>query len=141
MANQAAIHCKYLLATQAINFASDTFKIILMASGFNFNRNTHKVYADVSANELATNYGYTQNTKVLTGVAVTEDDTNEECSVIWGSPSWVASGGALGPVNGAIILDATISGEPIIGFIDFGQDYTQVDGGTLTVANPEVDLI
>src|SRR5271157_4053675 len=141
MANQVAIHFKYLLATKKVDFSADTFKIILMASGFSFNRNTHKAYADVSASELATNYGYTKDTKVLTGVAVTEDDTNEECSVTWGSPSWVASGGSIGPTNGAIILDSTISGEQIVGFIDFAQDFTQVDGGTLTVANPEVDVI
>jgi hypothetical protein len=141
MANQAAIHFKYLLATKAVSFASDSFKIILMASGFNFDRNNHKVHADVVANELATNYGYTQDTKTLTSVVVLEDDTNEECSVKWGNPSWTASGGSIGPANGAIILDATISGEAIVGFIDFGQDFTQVDGGTLTIANPEVDLI
>ena len=49
MASTASNKIKYLLATKAIDFLNDSFKIILMASGFVFDKDTHHGYADVSA--------------------------------------------------------------------------------------------
>jgi hypothetical protein len=134
---------KYLLAKKAIDFSADSFKIILMASGFVFDQDAHEAYANVSASELATGNGYTQNTLVLTGVAVTEDDTNDRCSVTWSNASWTASGGSIGPTPGAIIFDDTVTtptADPIVGYIDFGGEQTQADGGALTLTNLELRL-
>jgi hypothetical protein len=140
MANQAPNHIKYLLATKAIDFSTDTFKIILMASGFSFNKDSHATYADVSAYELSTGFGYTQFAKTLAGISVTEDDLNDRCSVTWNNVQWTASGGSIGPACGAIIIDDTATDDPIVGFIDFGGDYTQNDGGVATVADIEVRI-
>jgi len=140
MANQASNHLKYLLATKAIDFANDSFKIILMDSGFVFDKDAHEEYADVSAQELATGFGYTQNNKVLANVVVTEDDTNDICSIVWDPVTWTASGGPIGPSPGAIIFDDTVANDPIVGFIDFGTEYTQIDGGTATITNIEVRI-
>ena len=140
MASTASNKVKYLLAKKAIDFSADSFKIILMASGFTFNKDTHHGYADVSASELSTGYGYTINTKVLTGVAVTEDDTDDRTEVTWANAAWTASGGSIGPTPGAIIFDDTVTtptADPIIGYIDFGGNQTQVDGGIATVSNIE----
>lgn len=135
MANQLSNKMKYLLATKAIDFANDTFKIILMSSNFVFNKDTHEKYSDVSASELATANGYTQFDKTLSGVSVTEDDTNDMCSVTWSNVSWTATGGPIGPSAGAIIIDDTLTDDPIIGFIDFGQSYTQQDGGVFSITS------
>ena len=140
MASTASNKIKYLLAKKVIDFSADSFKIILMASGFTFNKDTHHGYADVSANELATGYGYTQNTKVLAGVTVTEDDTDDRTEVTWTNPTWTASGGSIGPTPGAIIFDDTVTtptADPIVGYIDFGGEQTQVDGGIATISNVE----
>jgi hypothetical protein len=140
MASTASNKIKYLLAKKAIDFSADSFKIILMASGFIFNKDTHHGYADVSASELGTGFGYTVNTKVLAGVAVTEDDTDDRTEVTWSNPVWTASGGSIGPSPGAIIFDDTVTtptADPIVGYIDFGGDQTQVDGGAVTIANVE----
>jgi hypothetical protein len=134
---------KFLLASKVIDFANDSFKIILMASGYTFDVDTDHGYANVSDHELGTGYGYTINTKTLAGVAVTEDDTNDRCSVTWNNVTWTASGGDIGPVVGAIIFDDTVTtptADPIIGYIDFGGAQTQVDGGVATVANIEVRI-
>jgi len=134
---------KFLLASKAIDFANDTFKIILMNTGFVFDRDTHHGYADVSAYELATGNGYTQNDKTLSGVTVTEDDTDDRCEVTWNNVQWTASGGSIGPTPGAIIFDDTVTSpqaDPIIGYIDFGGDQTQADGGVATIANIEVRI-
>jgi hypothetical protein len=137
---------KFLLASKIIDFANDSFKIVLMQSGFVFNKDTHHGYADVSASELATGNGYTANTKTLAGVAVTEDDTDDRCEVTWNNVTWTASGGAIGPTPGAIIYDDSVVAagvtvaDPVVGYIDFGGDQTQADGGTATISNVEVRI-
>lgn len=147
MSSTASNKLKFLLASKIIDFANDAFKIILMQSGFVFNKDTHHGYADVSASELATANGYTVKTKALAGVTVTEDDTNDRCSITWSNVSWVASGGAIGPSPGAIIFDDTVVAagvtvaDPILGYIDFGGDQTQADGGTSTISNIEIRII
>jgi hypothetical protein len=138
MSNKASNHIKYLVMTGVINFLTDQFKAILMDTGFAYNPDTHSQYADISAQELAAGNGYLQKAKVLAGVAVLEDDINNRCSVTWTNPSWVAAGGPIGPSPGMIIIDETVANDPIVGYVDFLSEYTQVDGGTFTVANPEV---
>lgn len=140
MASTASNKIKYLMATKVIDFATDSFKIILMASGFTFNKDTHHGYADVVGQELSTGYGYVQNTKLLTLVAVTEDDTDDRTEVTWQNPTWTASGGSIGPTPGAIIFDDTVTvpiADPIVGYVDFGGEQVQIDGGVATIANPE----
>lgn len=143
MASELSNKIKYLMGIKAIDFANDSFKIILMASGFVFDKDAHHAYADVSASELATGYGYTRDTKTLTGVALTEDDTNDRLSVTWSNVTWTASGGNIGPTPGAIIYDdtpTTPTANPIVGYIDFGGEQTQVDGGVATISSIEFRL-
>lgn len=140
MANQVSNHAKYQIVSGNIDFDADTFKIILMATGFTYNKDTHATYADVSASELATGNGYTQNTKTLANVAVTEDDTNDRASVTWDDVVWTASGGSIGPTPGAIIFDDTSSDDTILGFIDFTTDQTATSGGTFTIPDIEFRL-
>lgn len=143
MASTASNKIKYLLATKAIDFANDTFKIILMQTGFTFDKDTHHGYADVSASELATGNGYTAGGATLSGVAVTEDDTDDRTEITWNNATWTASGGSIGPSPGAIIYDDTVTtptADPVVGYIDFGGDQTEADGGTATIANIEVRI-
>jgi len=143
MASVLSNKIKYLLASKAIDFANDSFKIILMDTGFVFNKDTHHAYANISAYELATGNGYTQNTKTLAGVTVTEDDTDDRCEITWDNVQWTASGGSIGPTPGAIIFDDTVTtptADPVVGYIDFGGEQTQVDGGVATIANVEVRI-
>jgi len=134
---------KFLLASKAIDFANDSFKIILMASGFTFNKDTHHGYADVSASELADGDGYTTGGATLANVAVTEDDTDDRCEITWDNAAWTASGGSVGPTPGAIIFDDTVTtpqADPVVGYINFGGEQTQADGGVATVSNIEVRI-
>jgi len=55
----------YLMAIGAVHPLTDSFKIILMASGFAFDRDTHHGYADVSASELATGMDTPETRKPL----------------------------------------------------------------------------
>lgn len=140
MATEASNKIKYLLATKVIDFANDVFKIALMQSGFTFNKDTHHGYADISGNELATANGYTAGGNTLAGVSLTEDDTDDRTEVTWNNTTWNAAGGSIGPSPGAIIYDDTAADDPIVGYIDFGGDQTQADGGTATISSIEFRL-
>ena len=139
MASKVTQNFLYLMAKSDIDFDIDSFVIILMKSGFTFNRATHHKYADVSASELDTGNGYTQKTKALTGISITRDDTNFKAVVAWGNPSWIASGGPIGPACGAFILDDTHADDPLLQYIDFGGDGTEPAGGTFTITNPKFE--
>ena len=144
MASDISNKVLFLLLKKNIDFANDTFKIILMQSGFLFNRDTHEGYANVSASELATAFGYTAGGATLSGVTVTEDDTNDRSTVTWNNATWTASGGDIGPSPGAIVYDdtpTTPTADPIIGYIDFGGNQTQSDGGVATIADIEFRLV
>jgi len=140
MANQAANRLKYLMASADIDFSADVFKIILMESGFVFDKDTHHGYADVSGNELPTLNGYTAGGATLLNVALTENDASDRTDITWSNLSWTAAAGPIGPSSGAIIYDDTDGSDSIVGYIDFLNDYTQVAGGTFTVANIAVRI-
>jgi hypothetical protein len=138
MAGTVANKARFELSNGRIDFATDTFKIILMASGFIFDPDTHHGYADVSASELAAGNGYTTGGNTLSGVSVTEDDTADRTKVTWANTTWTATGGDIGPTPGAIIYDDTATApqaDTLIGYIDFGTEATQFDGGVATIAN------
>ena len=108
-----------------------------MEPGFAFSRSAHELYADVSAFELPTAYGYTAGGSNLAGVAIVNDAVLAAAVISWNNISWVVTGGDL-QASGAIIFDDTIAApdiDPIVGFIDFGGTLTTYNGGTFTIAN------
>lgn len=140
MASELSNHFKFQAYSGNIDFDAHTFKMALMATGFVFNKDTHATYANVSASELATANGYTAGGATMSGVTVTEDDTNDRCGVTWSNVQWSASGGNIGPSPGAIIYDDTSADDTVVGYIDFGSDQTATSGGTFTVSAPAVRL-
>jgi hypothetical protein len=111
-----------------------------MNNSFTFDKDTHAVWTDVNASEIASANGYTPEGITLTGVALTEDDTNDRLSVTWSNAQWTASGGSIGPSNGAILWDPTTADDTVIGFIDFGEAKTATDGGNFNITSLEVRI-
>jgi hypothetical protein len=140
MASKLTQNILYLMAKGDVDFDTNSFIIILMTSGFVFSRGSHHEYADVSASELATGNGYTVKTKVLAGITITRNDTLYKATLTWTNPAWVASGGPIGPTPGACIIDDTVANDPIVGYIDFGGEGTEPDGGTFTITSPTIQL-
>jgi hypothetical protein len=143
MASEATNKIKYLLAIKQIDFANDAFKIRLMANGFTFNKDTHHGWANVSANELADGYGYTNGGANLANLSVAENDTDDRATFTCNNVSWTANGGNIGPTPGAIIYDdtpTTPQADPIVAYIDFAGNQTQADGGVLTIANIQIRI-
>ena len=132
-------HYKYQKMAAAIDHVNDTFKIILMNTTFAFDKDAHATLADVSADELATNYGYTQQNKALSGGTLTEDDTGDKAYRTFDSVSWVASVGSIGPTGAAIIYDDTTSDKTVVGCIAFGADFTIPDGSSFLLQDIQIE--
>jgi len=146
MANAIANYAKGMLLEGQIA-SSDTFKIILMASGFTFNKDTQQDYSDVSASEVANGVGYTTGGATLSGVAVAVSITLDNATLSWSNAEWTGDGGSI-VASGAIIYDdSTLVGDgddytdAIISYIDFGGDITIVDGQILKVTNINVTIV
>ena len=140
MAGTIANNFRVLIAQGAVDFDANTFKAIAMKEGFIFNPATHDLYADVSASEQGTGYGYTAGGVTLTGVRIAQNDTDARADITWNNVTWTASGGDVGPLAGVIIYDDSLTNDPIVGYINFGGSYTVADGGTATVANVKVRI-
>ena len=132
-------HCKYQKMAGAIDHVNDAFKIILMNTTFAFDKDAHATLADVSADELATNYGYTRQNKALSGGTLTEDDTGDKAYRTFDSVSWVASVGSIGPTGAAIIYDDTTPDKTVVGCIDFGADFTIPDGSSFLLQDIQIE--
>lgn len=118
----------------AIDFSSDSFKIILMASGFTFAKDTHGTYSDVSASEIDNSGGYTVGGYTLsTTTAWNQDDTGDRGLIEWTDKVFTASGAAFDTFCAAIIYDDSHASKVIVGCIEFGQDIDVADGTSFTV--------
>lgn len=133
-------HFKYQLMTKKVDMSADVFKMILLDTVFAFDKDTHATLADVTASQIGTAFGYTQNNKTLAGASVVENDALDKASCAWSDVTWTASGGAIGPVGAAIIYDDTTVDDTVVCCIDFGADFTTPDGFSFQVQAPEVDL-
>lgn len=140
MAGTIANNFRVLIAQGAVDFDANTFKAIAMKEGFVFNPATHDLYADVSASEQDTGYGYTAGGVTLTGVSITQNNTDARADITWNNITWTASGGDVGPLTGVIIYDDSLTSDPIVGYINFGGSYTVADGGTATIANVKIRI-
>ena len=140
MAGTIANNFRVLIAQGAVDFDANIFKAIAMKEGFVFNPATHDLYSDVSASEQGTGYGYTAGGVIMSGVSITQNDTDARADITWNNITWTASGGDVGPLAGVIIYDDSLTNDPIVGYINFGGSYTVADGGTATVANVKVRI-
>lgn len=94
----------------------------------------------VSNDELATGFGYTQNSKTTGTITVTEDDTNDYMNATFPTVTWTASGGSIGPTPGAILFDDTSSDKTVVGYIDFGGNQTATDTNPFNIANGTIRI-
>jgi len=125
----ASNRIKYKLAQGAVDFENDTFTVILMQSGFTFDKDAHHAYADVSSDELAAGNGYTQKDKAIVFDSLTESDANDRAEALFGNAQWDASGGSIGPAAAAVVIDETAD-DTIVGCYAFDADVTVPSGDT-----------
>ena len=102
-------------------------KVCLMNTTFAYDPETHAKYSDISADEIATGYGYTQKTKALANVAVSIDAGNGRVQIDCDSPTWTATGDVLPAIGSAVIIDDDHADDVVVCCIDFGVDYITLE--------------
>lgn len=134
-------HYKYQLMKKQIDLSAsgNTLIIILMNDSFVFDKATHATLADVTADQLPTEYGYTQDNKELTNKVLSEDDVNNKGKMVCDDPSWIADGGSIGPSGSAIVYDDTTDDDTVVGCADYGEDYIATDGLSFKIEDIEID--
>jgi len=102
----------------------------------------NEVFACVmtAQDELASGNGYTTGGQTITGLALTEDDTDDRAELVFDDLTWTASGGDIGPTSGAMIIDDTTADKTIVGNLHFGSDQIISDGGHLHVMDTEIRI-
>ena len=131
---------KYGLMKKEVDLSTDSFKMALMTSAFAFNPDTHEQYANVSASEIAAGNGYTAGGKVLISGELTQNNTTDKGVMTWSNNKWIASGGDFPATGSAIIYDDTHANKIVAGCIDYGTDYTVVNGMTFQFTSIVLNL-
>jgi len=145
MANDVPNSFKAMVLKGQIDGDADTFKMILMASGFVFDKDTHHAYANVSAHETANGAGYTTGGVALSGVSIVTDDSGNIATISWSDAQWNSTGTLI--ASGAIIYDDSTdtSGgddytDAVVAYIDAGSLYTVANGAPLIIRNISISL-
>lgn len=116
------------MATGAIDFYTDSFKIILVTSSYTPNKDTHTKRSDVT-NEIS-GTGYTSG-GVSTAVTVTNDTANDRIDINFADVSWAS---ATLTAAAAVIYKTTgtASTDNLVAYLDFAGNVISTNG-TFTV--------
>lgn len=115
----------YDAMTGAIDFDTDSFKVMLVTSAYTPDKDTHLKRSSVT-NEV-TGTGYTAGGAAAT-VTVTKDTTNDRIDVSLGSASWATS---TITARGAVYYKArggASSADELVAYVDFGADIVSSAG-------------
>jgi hypothetical protein len=114
------------------DLTSDSLKAILLDTSFTgFVAATHLTYSDISANEIATGYGYTQKTKELS--TVTLDQAAGVMTLNADNLTWTADSGNIEAASACAIINDTHGNDTVICCIEFGANYQATDGTALSI--------
>jgi hypothetical protein len=119
-----------------VHILSGTTVKLTLHTGYTPNIDTHQVWADsgVSSTEYGTAAGYTAGGKTLTGLTVTQDNTNDRAAWDADDVTWTSLG-ALTPAtpSHAILWNdtPTAPADPLIAYIVLGT--TATNGGNYTI--------
>lgn len=115
-----------------IDFLADTMKVQLHTSSYTPNQDTHDYHDDLT-NEVANANGYTTGGETLG--TKTHDNTNNVSAFDAQNSVWTSSGAGF-TARRSVVLDTTPGSSgtnPLMCWMDFGQDETASGGGTFTI--------
>jgi hypothetical protein len=123
------------MARGAIDFDTDTFKVMLVSSSYNADKDTHDKRNDVTNEVSGTGYTAGGVTSVCT---VTKDTTNDRVTLSFAAVSWASS---TITARGAVIYKSTgtASNDNLVAYNDFGSDVASASG-TFTVGASVITL-
>lgn len=115
----------YDALTGAIDFDTDTFKVMLVTAAYSPNKDTHTKRSNVT--DEITGTGYSAGGAAAT-VTVNNDTANDRQDVSLGSASW---GGSTITARAAVYYKArggASSADELVAYIDFGANITSTAG-------------
>jgi len=128
-------HFKYQKDMGLVNMDTDSFKLILLDDSFTFNKDTHATLADVTADQLATDNGYTQDSITLANSTVTEDDSLDAGKTVFDDVTITASSGDIGPFQAVLIYNDTTGDDTVFCCVMLAAPYTILDGTSYLIQN------
>lgn len=114
---------KYNLANKQIDLDNDTLKIILLANTYTPDKD-HNTLSDIQSDEVSGS-GYSAGGITIDNPVLTQDDANDRAK--FDADNTTFSGVDV-TFRYAAIYDDTVSGDPLIGLLDFGEDITVENG-------------
>ena len=128
--------CLYDAVSGAIDFDTDTFKLLLVTSSYTPDKDTHTKRDDVTNEVTGTGYTGGGATTVCT---VTKDTTNDKIVISFEAVSWVtstitAAGGVIYKSRGG-----ASSADELVGYIDFNGSISS-SSSTFSVGVSEITL-
>lgn len=124
------------MARGAIDFDTDTFKVLLVTSSYTPNKDTHDRRDDVT--NQVTGTGYTAGGATCT-VTVVKDTANDKVTISLGAVSWSSS---TITARAAVYYKArggASSDDELVAYNDFGSDISTT-GGTFAIAASTITL-
>jgi hypothetical protein len=124
------------MARGAIDWDTDSFKVMLVTSSYTPNKDTHDKRNDVT-NEV-TGTGYTAG-GVTTACTVTKDTANDKVTIVFAAVSWASS---TITARGAVYYKSrggASSADELVAYNDFGSNIT-TSNGTFSLAASTLTL-
>jgi len=124
------------MARGAIDFDTDTFKVMLVTSTYVANKDTHTKRSDVT-NEVS-GTGYTAG-GVTSACTVTKDTANDKVTLSLAAVSWATS---TITARGAVYYKSrggASSADELVAYVDFGGDVSST-GATFSLGASTITL-
>lgn len=124
------------MARGAIDFDTDTFKVMLVTSSYTANKDTHDKRDDVT-NEVS-GTGYTAG-GLTSACTVTKDTANDKVTLSLAAVSWPTS---TITARGAVYYKSrggASSADELVAYVDFGGDVTST-GATFSLGASTITL-
>ncbi len=120
-----------------VDLDADQLFHMLMNSSHVFTA-TQTIRTDVSTNQIATQFGYTQATGGLTGeelASITWVESGGTVTFDAADTTWTASGGSIGPADDCVLFDdtATAAVDALAYSIEFDAPETAGDGTNFVI--------
>ena len=130
MAAPATPYGAFLQAVVAgqINYATDTYKLLLTTSSYTPDRDHHQYLSDITDEVVGA--GYTAGGVTLTGLNETYDETTHAAIVVADAAMWAAA--TVSFRYGVVYKSTGVAGTSLLmGYLDFGstQTVTNTDFG------------
>lgn len=118
------------LGNGSINIVDDVL-MIMFTDSYTFS-SSHEDLTDVSSYEITEENGYSSGGIILSNISFGYNETESNTLFDADNLSFIASGGSVGPITGAVLYSS--ENDKLIAYIDFDEEITLSDEQDLVIA-------